>query len=159
MKKRGKKMENTKNVQAVISFSLAAVTAYFNVLLIPLIILLIAMIIDYATGMTVAWQEHQLNSRIGIKGIIKKISYGGLVAVAMGVDWLIWYTANQMPTIEFGVQSSFYFGALVCVWLIINEMISILENLKKLGVPMPVFLEKIVNRLKITVDGKDEKND
>lgn len=115
------------------------------------------MIIDYATGMTVAWQEHQLNSRIGVKGIIKKISYGGLVAVAMGVDWLIWYIANQMPTIEFGVQSSFYFGALVCVWLIINEMISILENLKKIGVPMPVFLEKIVNRLKITVDEESEE--
>lgn len=155
MKKRGKKMENTKGVQTVISFSLAAVTAYFNVLLIPLIILLVAMIIDYATGMTVVWQEHQLNSRIGIKGIIKKISYGGLVAVAMGVDWLIWYIANQMPTIEFGVQSSFYFGALVCVWLIINEMISILENLGRLGVPTPEFLKKIIGRLKTSAERKD----
>lgn len=146
-----------KSVQAAFAAAFSAAACYFGIVAVPIIILVIAMIIDYATGMTVAWQEHQLNSRIGIKGIIKKISYGGLVAVAMGVDWLIWYIANQMPTIEFGVQSSFYFGALVCVWLIINEMISILENLKKLGVPMPVFLEKIVNRLKITVDKESEE--
>jgi phage-related holin len=41
---------------------------------------------------------------------------------------------------------------LVTIWLIINEMISILENLSKIGVPIPEFLKKIIGRLKNTVE-------
>ena len=49
---------------------------------------------------------------------------------------------------------------LVTVWLIINELISVLENLSRMGVPIPNFLKKIIDRLKNTVDEKgDGKND
>ena len=48
-----------------------------------------------------------------------------------------------------------WFGISVAVWLIINEMISILENLSKLDVPIPVFLTKLIERLKISVDKKE----
>ena len=52
-----------------------------------------------------------------------------------------------------------WFGLLVAVWLIINEMISILENLSKLGVPIPGFLKVLLKKLKITTDGEDNEND
>ena len=41
---------------------------------------------------------------------------------------------------------------LVAVWLIINELISILENLTQIGVPMPAFLARLVRRLKISAE-------
>ena len=41
--------------------------------------------------------------------------------------------------------SSYCFGLIVAVWLIINELISILENLSELGTPIPPFLVKIVH--------------
>ncbi|MGN0500705.1 MAG: phage holin family protein [Ruminococcus sp.] len=54
-----------------------------------------------------------------------------------------------------GVQfSSCYFGLIIAVWLIINELISILENLTEIGTPIPKFLVNIVHRLKNTVENK-----
>ena len=52
--------------------------------------------------------------------------------------------------------SSYCFGLIVAVWLIINELISILENLSELGTPIPPFLVKIVHRLKDSVDSKTD---
>ena len=51
-------------------------------------------------------------------------------------------------------------GAGVAIWLIINELISILENLSVIGVPGFPRLSKLLERLKNTVnkgDNADEK--
>ena len=49
-----------------------------------------------------------------------------------------------------------FFGVLVTIWLIINELISILENLEALHVPMPRFLKNIVKHLKSAVETKGD---
>ena len=74
-----------------------------------------------------------------------------LIVVAMGVDYLI-YSGIAVTGLEVGYNM--WFGLLVAVWLIINEMISILENLGKLGVPIPEFLTKIIKRLKNSAEGE-----
>lgn len=45
------------------------------------------------------------------------------------------------------------------IWFIINECISILENLAVIGIPLPSFLVKIVHKLKITVENKVDTNE
>jgi phage-related holin len=45
-----------------------------------------------------------------------------------------------------------FFGTLVTVWLILNEVVSILENLSEVGVPLPSFLKKITEKLKKTAE-------
>lgn len=146
-------MEN-KGLQAVITAALTAFTIYFNALAVPLFVLLIMMVIDYISGMSAAWREGMLNSKKGVDGIIKKVGYMGLVAVAMGVDYLIF---SGFAAVNVSVGFNMFFGILVAVWLIINEMISILENLSGLGVPIPNFLTKAVKKLKITAETKGEK--
>ena len=135
-------------IQATVSVALGALAAYFNVLLIPLVILIAVMLIDYGTGMAEAYINKTLNSRIGVKGILKKIGYLVLVCVGGVVDYLI-CAGLATAGIEF---SSYYFGLIVAVWLIINELISILENLSELGTPIPKFLVNVVHRLKNTVE-------
>ena len=135
-------------IQATVSVALGALAAYFNVLLIPLVILIAVMLIDYGTGMAEAYINKTLNSRIGVKGILKKIGYLVLVCVGGVVDYLIG-AGLATARIEF---SSYYFGLIVAVWLIINELISILENLSELGTPIPKFLVNVVHRLKNTVE-------
>ncbi|MBQ2538385.1 MAG: phage holin family protein, partial [Ruminococcus sp.] len=44
------------------------------------------------------------------------------------------------------------FGMMIAVWLIVNELLSILENLGRLGIPLPEFLVKAVERLRDGVD-------
>ena len=43
---------------------------------------------------------------------------------------------------------------MVIVWLILNECISILENIDKIGVPVPDFLMSLVKRLKSNTEQK-----
>ena len=145
-----------RSLQVIFSAALAALISYLGVIAIPVTVLMAAMIIDYVTGMAAAWHTKKLSSKKGLSGIIKKISYLALVCVGMGVDWLI-YSGIKSVGVDMGY--TFFFGVLVAVWLIINELISILENLKAIGVPLPTFLIKIVKRLKITAENVGERED
>lgn len=149
-------MNEEKTIQAVFAASLAGLASYLGVVAVPIAILMVAMLIDYITGMASAWNSAQLSSKKGIFGIIKKISYLALVCVGMGVDWLI-YSGLQSVGVTLGY--TFFFGVLVTIWLIINELISILENLRKIGVPLPKFLASIIQRLKKTTENIAERED
>lgn len=132
---------------------LAAAGAYLRELLGPLIVLAAVMVADYVTGMAEAWVNRSLSSRVGIVGIIKKIGYLFVVGVAIVADWVI-----QTATAKLGLDlGGFYlFGLLVCVWLIINECISILENIAEIGGPKVPFLQKLLDRLKKTAEEKGD---
>ena len=136
---------NDKGLQAIMSAALAAFAVYMGALAVPIIVLMVMMIIDYLSGMSAAWSEGTLSSKVGAKGIVKKVGYMALIVVAMGVDYLIY---SGIAAADINIGYNMWFGLLVAVWLIINEMISILENLGRLGVPIPEFLKKIISRLK-----------
>lgn len=138
-----------KTVTAVLG---ASVAAYFGQLLAPVLVLLIMMVLDYATGMIKAYMTAQLSSRIGIKGILKKLCYMAMVAVGAGVDYLL---RSAFVQAGFDLHIELFCGLLVAIWLIINELISILENLAAIGVPGFPKLAKILDRLKNTVS-RDE---
>ena len=140
-------------IQATVSVALGALAAYFNVLLVPLTILIVVMIIDYATGMTSAWKSGELESKTGLIGILKKVSYLVLVPVGGVVDYLI---SAGLAAANVEISITYCCGLIVCVWLIINELISILENLAELGTPIPDFLVNVVHRLKNTVESKTD---
>ena len=139
-------------IQATVSVAIGALSAYFNILLIPVLVLFAVMVIDYCTGMASAYKNKEIKSKTGLIGILKKLSYLVLVCVGGVVDYLIG-AGLATAGIEF---SSYYFGLIVAVWLIINELISILENLSELGTPIPKFLVNIVRRLKNTVENKTD---
>lgn len=141
--------------KALIAVFIGGISAYMQQIIIPLIILAAVMVIDYMSGMLRAWAQEQLNSRIGVKGIVKKLCYLLLVCVAGVVDWLIYSGLRKVGiSLDFG----FCFGLMVTIWLIVNELISILENLAALEVPMPGFLTKIVKHLKNAVEVKGEED-
>ena len=144
-------MEKTavKGVQAALSVAAAAFTAYIGALIVPIIVLLVMMLIDYASGMAAAWTEGELSSKVGARGILKKVGYMALIAVAMGIDYLI---CTGVANAGVDIPCGMWLGLMVAVWLIINEMISILENLSRLGVPVPSFLKKIIKKLKVSAD-------
>ena len=140
-------------IQATVSVAIGALISYFNILLIPILVLIAVMLIDYITGLTSAYRNGELKSKTGLIGILKKVSYLVLVAVGGVVDYLI---CSGLATAGFDFDVTYCCGLIVCVWLIINELISILENLSELGTPIPQFLVKIVHRLKDSVDSKTD---
>ena len=136
-------MEN--GLKLLLTAIFAAVAAYMKELVAPMMVLLVVMGLDYISGVSAAWVTHQLSSRVGLVGIIKKIGYLMIVAVGMALDYLISLLGGK-----FGVamENIYFVGLLVIVWLIINECISILENADEMGLPVPEFIKKMLTRLK-----------
>ena len=125
--------------------AMAAIGAYFRELMVPMAVLLFVMVLYYIAGVSAAWVNNSLDSRTGILGIVKKVSYLLIVAVGMALDYLIHLMGGQ-----FGVtlEGSYFVGLLLIVWLIINECISILENADEMGLPVPGFVKALLKRLK-----------
>lgn len=96
--------------------------------------LLIAIVLDYISGLLKAYVTKSLSSKIGIKGIIKKV--GVLLIVMLSV--LIDRVTGETGAIR----------TLVIYYFVANEGLSILENLGQAGVPIPQNIKKALQALK-----------
>ncbi len=148
---------NNSGCKALAAALLAALSAYFRELAAPLLLLLGVMALDWISGITAAWMNRRLDSRIGLAGIVKKVGYLLVVAVGMTLDYLICLLGAR-----FGLtlEDRFFMGLLVTIWLVINECISVLENVDEMGLPTPAFLRELLRRLKRHAEdagGQDEK--
>ncbi|MCY7485826.1 holin family protein [Paenibacillus alvei] len=105
-----------------------------------LIFLLIAIGIDYGTGITAAIKEGNLNSEVGWWGLMKKI----LMVVA------VFFAHRADIALELNVLMN---GALYA--FIANESISIIENYGRLGLPLPKQFKDMIAVLKNREDGRN----
>ena len=140
-----------------VAAAVAAIAAYFKIVGMPILVLLCFMIADYITGMTAAYMKGELSSKTGFRGVIKKLCYMFAVVAGIGIDYICDSALTRV-----GIPSDVcFFGLLVTVWLILNEIISILENLDRIGVPVPGFLRKVTRKLKQSVEknGDDSAGD
>ena len=136
---------------------LSALFSWLGLVAVPLLLLVVLQVIDYATGLVAAkYRFEQISSYKSFKGIAKKICMWLLVIVGGVLDWIITYAAESAG-LDIGV--SFVVACIVCVWLMCNEIISILENMVDIGVKLPPFLMKITKRLQSSVENKADIND
>lgn len=133
---------------------LGILSAYFGIVAIPMLLLLILMLIDYGTGIAAAWMTGTLSSRKSILGILKKVGYLAVIALGMTCDFFIEYA---LSVIGQDVSVAYVVGLIIIIWLILNECISILENLVEMDVPIPNFLSRFFNHLKIVTEKKMNK--
>lgn len=145
-------------IQAAAAATIAWLSARLGILLPVLCVLLTAMVLDYITGMLASKREalehpddpaYGWSSRRGAEGIIKKVGYLCIIAVAMIVDYIILSVAAQAG-IETALKA--FFGLLVAVWYILNELLSIIENAGRMGAPVPDWLSRYVAVLKNKID-------
>lgn len=101
----------------------------------PLQILVTFIIIDYLSGVVAAFVGKRLDSRVGVRGIARKVGFLVLVAVAHLLDV---GTGMEAPILQ---TATTWF-------LIANEGISITENLGEIGVPIPKSLQEALRRLR-----------
>ncbi len=147
-------MEKTNLIKLGISGIGAYLSAKLGILFPILMLLMIVMIFDYCTGMLSAGYNDEIQSRKGMWGVVKKALYGVTVAVAMIADWII---INVAKNVGRAVPFSKFFGLIGSILPIFYVIISILENLIKMEVPIPPFLKSFVNKFKIVVEGQGNK--
>ena len=97
--------------------------------------LLVLIIADYITGVIVAVVKKQLSSEVGAKGIAKKILMLIVVAVANVLDVQI-------------IGSGAGLRNITIIFYAANEVISLLENTGKLGLPYPPKLLDVLEQVK-----------
>lgn len=121
-----------------------------GILAVPVLLLVGCNVIDYATGLAASgYRNEKISSYKSIHGIYKKVCMWLLVVVGAMIDKLIQYSATYVSP---NLKVPFVVATVVAVWLVINEIISILENMKDTGVKLPPFLLPLVNRLRDTTE-------
>lgn len=130
----------------------STLSSLLGILYIPVLLMVSCNVIDYFTGLFAApARGEKISSTVGLKGIIKKICLWLLVVVGVIVDELLKYTTD---VIGLTLPFNFVVACIVCVWIICNELLSILENLKDIGVKLPPFLEKLIVYIKSKAEQK-----
>lgn len=97
---------------------------------------LIAFVIfDYITGVVKAIKQKNLSGEIGFWGITKKIIIFMVVAIGNILD-------------KYVIGSGSAIRSMLIFFYLSNEGISIIDNLKQIGVPLPDKLQEIISNLK-----------
>lgn len=110
-----------------------------------LVLLSVLMFLDILTGILKSiYVGNGLRSKTMGKGFLKKIGYFIAVIIANFIDVLM---LNNEPIMR----------NLVCYFYIALEMLSIIENLGLMGIPIPKKLKNIIEQLKN--DNDDDKKE
>jgi len=119
-------------------------TSNIWVIAIPIIL----MTVDIFTGLTNAWIKKEVDSSKLRKGLGKKI--GEIAALFIGEIFIV------------GLNVSTLLVNGISIYLIVMELISICENLEKLGVPIPSFIRKalaVTNDNIVNDEPKEDKEE
>lgn len=140
-------------VKATVIAALSVLMSWLGILAIPVLLLVGCNVIDYITGLMAAKfrQDGKISSYKSVRGITKKVCMWMLVIVGSFMDILIQYAVEVAGL---GITILFVVATIVAVWLVVNEIISILENLVDIGVDLPPFLMPVVKYIKKQVEDK-----
>ena len=106
-------------------------------------VLLVLIVIDYFSGLSVAWLNRTISSAVGFLGITKKCIMLTFVGIAHLLDTII-------PDDGGAIRS------IVCLFYIANEGKSSIENADRLGIPIPHMLLKHFNNIRKQGEGKHD---
>ena len=98
------------------------------------------MTMDYLTGVLSAAMNKKLSSKIGFRGLLKKMGILCIISLTAIMD------RNLLNSTTLRNAAVFYY--------ISNEGISILENLAKLGIPIPQKLKEVLYEIRDDEDAE-----
>ena len=107
-------------------------------------ILLIFIVLDYLTGVAAAIKTKTLRSSTGFEGLFKKGSIFLVVILAAQLDRI---TGNAAAV----------FRTATCFFFIANEGLSLIENVGEMGVKLPAFIVRALEKIRDENDKPDNK--
>lgn len=143
-------MEQANYIKAIFTAVFAFLSALLGVLAVPVILLVACNLIDYTTGLMASkYRAEDINSYKSIRGIFKKVSMWLMVVVGAIIDEMLLYASTS---IGWKSPVTFLVACVVAMWLICNEIISILENIQDMGVNIPAFMQPLVKHIRSQVE-------
>lgn len=106
---------------------------------------LIIMGIDVVTGVVKAWAKQTFNASIMRAGLAKKAGEIMILVIGELVSYSLMLPDVIMNCISF--------------YIIFMEIMSILENMDELGIPVPKFVRDVINNVDDKLQHGDEKEE
>lgn len=106
---------------------------------------LIIMGIDVVTGVVTAWAKQVFNASIMRTGLAKKVGEIMILVIGELVSYSLMLPDTIMNCISF--------------YIIFMEIMSILENIDELGIPVPKFVRDVINNVDDKLQNGDKKEE
>ena len=144
-------MKKMNYAKMFVTAAASLLSSILGILYVPVLLMVACNVIDYITGLLAAGsrQDGGISSYRSMRGIIKKVTMWLLVVVGAIVDQLLLYACEVMG---YQIHLTFLVACVVAIWIICNELISILENMVDIGIDLPKFLIPLVSNLKNSID-------
>ena len=110
-----------------------------------------AAVLDYVTGVLAATKGGKVSSADGVKGLYKKLSLFCALALGFFLDAAIPVLAEAGFSKE--LSAGLPFGLIVAAWVVLNELVSVLENLARCGVRLPKVVAGMLRAAREKMDG------
>jgi toxin secretion/phage lysis holin len=101
--------------------------------------------IDVLTGYLNAWLKHDVKSYRMRQGLVKKC--GEILVLLIG------------KIFEYGLGLPSIIMNAISFYIILMELVSVIENLDKIGVPIPKFLKKGLHQMSDSIQNDDIPKD
>lgn len=109
-----------------------------------LVLPLVLMSFDVLTGFLNAWLKHEVKSAKLRAGLSKKVGELSILVIGEFFSFALTLPPEVMKFLAF--------------YIIFMELISIIENLDKLGVPIPKSIKKVINNDLTILDNAEPKD-
>lgn len=123
------------------------------------VVWLCALVLDYITGSAAAAKNGEWSSKKAREGLWHKLGSIAAVLVAALCDIALGVIIDGMGAqviADWLGGNITFITPVVCIWYIITEAGSILENADKLGAKIPKFLSNRLEKLRDSVEEKTE---
>lgn len=152
MIKKGENMkEFTDTYNVVVGAFIAIMTAIFGVYWYIFVAYMILNVMDWLTGWYKSRRKKEESSRVGLKGILKKLGYWVIIAVAFLMSTVFVHLGKDILGINLDFLMMIGWFTLAC--LMVNEVRSVIENLVECGYNVPAVLinglevaDKMINK-------------
>lgn len=129
---------------AIFSIGGSVMAFFLGVWNLPLQILMGAILADYVCGTMKAFYLGEVSSRVGYKGLIKKVGILFMVVVGQFADMILGLNILRNA---------------ICLAYAVNELWSICENVSAMGVYIPPFIKDKLVQIKVLVENVDDKKE
>lgn len=144
-------------IKAAVTGVIAFITALIGPVGWIIVVWLLAILLDYLTGTWAALSHGEWSSAVARQGLWHKL--GSIVAVLVSAMLDI---ALGVILPQLGIEYSYIIlTPIVCLWYLLTELGSMIENIDKLGAPVPDFLRDMIKKVRNEVDhiGEDQTGD
>lgn len=105
---------------------------------------IILMGFDILTGFVNAWAKREIQSKKLRTGLSKKVGEIAILIIGEFISFALRVPPEVMKFLS--------------LYIILMEIVSIFENLNKMGVPIPKFISKVVNNVEESINAVDVKD-